>query len=105
MTHMKFSGDFEERLRTADFYPLDTGLQITSNEHILPLDTRTCMSAYQEVRNVSLASSKRLTYVQFSGVQGVRITAHKMKFSIKVFCSIWSHLLKKSLMENFIFVQ
>ena len=40
-------------------------------------------------------------------------TAHKMKFSIKDFFSkcdqirrklrIWSHLLKKSLMENFIF--
>ena len=43
------------------------------------------------------------------------ITAQKMKFSIKDFFSkceqirsfmrIWSHLLKKSLMENFIFVQ
>ena len=42
-------------------------------------------------------------------------TAHKMKFSIKdFFCKcaeirsfpqIWSHLLKKSLLENFIFVQ
>ena len=34
------------------------------------------------------------------------ITAQKMKFSIKDFSSklrIWSHLLKKSLMENFIF--
>ena len=40
-------------------------------------------------------------------------TAHKMKFSIKdffikcdqirSFLRIWSHLLKKSLMENFIF--
>ena len=40
-------------------------------------------------------------------------TAQKMKFSIKDFCSkceqirssmrVWSHLLKKSLMENFIF--
>ena len=40
-------------------------------------------------------------------------TAQKMKFSIEVFLSIrdqirsfrpiWSHLLKKSLMENFIF--
>ena len=43
------------------------------------------------------------------------ITAHKMKFSITDFFSkcdqirrklrIWSHLLKKSVMENFIFVQ
>ena len=42
-------------------------------------------------------------------------TAQKMKFSIKDFFSkydqirsllqIWSHLLKKSLMENFIFLQ
>ena len=30
------------------------------------------------------------------------ITAQKMKFSIKEM-RIWSHLLKKSLMENFIF--
>ena len=43
----------------------------------------------------------------------IRIIAQKMKFSIKDFFSkcdqirrklqIWSHLLKKSLMENFIF--
>ena len=42
------------------------------------------------------------------------VTAHKMKFSIKDFFSkcdqirnflrIWLHLLKKSLMENFIFL-
>ena len=31
------------------------------------------------------------------------ITAQKMKFSIKDFFSKWSHLLKKSLTENFIF--
>ena len=41
------------------------------------------------------------------------LTTHKAKFSIKNFCHkcdqihsflrIWSHLLKKSLMENFIF--
>ena len=46
-------------------------------------------------------------------VSSVAITAQKMKFSIKDFSSkceqirrkrqIWSHLLKKSLMENFIF--
>ena len=30
-------------------------------------------------------------------------TAQKMKFSIKDFFRLWSHLLKKSLMENFIF--
>ena len=48
---------------------------------------------------------------QFNGL--IRTTAQKMKFSIKDFFSkcdqihrklrIWSHLLKKSLMENFIF--
>ena len=47
--------------------------------------------------------------------QNVAVTAQKMKLSIKDFFSkydqilrklwIWSHLLKKSLMENFIFVQ
>ena len=46
-------------------------------------------------------------------VQALNITAQKMKFSITDFFSksdpirrklrIWSHLLKKSLMENFIF--
>ena len=43
-------------------------------------------------------------------MNGVRhITAQKMKFSIKDFfikcdqITFWSHLLKKSLMENFIF--
>ena len=43
----------------------------------------------------------------------IKSTAQKMKFPIKYFCSkcdqirsfqrIWSHLMKKSLMENFIF--
>ena len=31
------------------------------------------------------------------------IIAQKLKFSIKDLFSIWSHLLKKSLIENFIF--
>ena len=45
----------------------------------------------------------------------VPFTAQKMKFSIKDFFSkcdqirwklrVWSHLLKKSLMENYFFVQ
>ena len=49
----------------------------------------------------------------FQSVYGSNITVQKMKFSIKDFFSksdqirrklgIWSHLLKKSLMENFIF--
>ena len=52
---------------------------------------------------------------QLLQVPTVHIAATKMKFSIKDFfskcdqiCSflrIWSHLLKKSLMENFIFKQ
>ena len=47
-------------------------------------------------------------------VSGLMLPAQKMKFSIKDFFSkcdqidslqqIWSHLLKKSLMENFIFL-
>ena len=50
---------------------------------------------------------------QISMMKPFRDTAQKMKFSIKYFFSkceqihrklrIWSHLLKKSLMENFIF--
>ena len=52
--------------------------------------------------------------LQVDGFEGSH-TAQKMKFSIKDFLSkcdqirrklrIWLHLLKKSLMENFIFVQ
>ena len=51
----------------------------------------------------------------FEGMQTCLNTAQKMKFSSKDFFSkcdqihsflgIWSHLLKKSLLENFIFVQ
>ena len=54
-------------------------------------------------------------FIEISSHQiSVNITAKKMKFSIKDFSSkcdqirrklrIWSHLLKKYLMENFIFV-
>ena len=51
------------------------------------------------------------THILFSGVDSVEkygkeFTAQKMKFSIKDFyskCDLMSHLLKKSLMENFIF--
>ena len=49
----------------------------------------------------------------FEAIKTYGYTAQKMKFSIKDFLSkcnqnrsflrIWSHLLKKSLMENFIF--
>ena len=51
----------------------------------------------------------------FTFLSTVSVTAQKMRFSIKDFFSkydqirsflrIWSYLLKKSLMENFIFVQ
>ena len=54
---------------------------------------------------VEIINSKLIVYLSY--------TAQKMKFSIKDFCSkcdqiqrklrIWSRLLKKSLMENFIF--
>ena len=50
---------------------------------------------------------------QLVNAKSARVTAQKMKFSIKDFFSkcdqtrrnlwIWSNLLKKSLMENFIF--
>ena len=53
------------------------------------------------------------TYMLGKASVGALFTAQKMKFSIKDFFSkcdqihrrlrIWSHLLKKSLMENFIF--
>ena len=36
-------------------------------------------------------------------VISLSFTAQKMKFSIKDFFSKWSHLLEKSLMENFLF--
>ena len=51
----------------------------------------------------------------FTFLSTLPVTAQKIKFSIKDFFSkydqirsllrIWSHLLKRSLMENFIFVQ
>ena len=61
----------------------------------------------------SVWDSCKASYVFHTFAFQTRITAQKMKFSIKGFfgkcdqiCSfmrIWSHLLKKSLMENFIF--
>ena len=55
----------------------------------------------------------RSTFKSFSSFIEITVTAQKLKFSIKDFFSkcdrirrklrIWSHLLKKSLMENFIF--
>ena len=72
--------------------------------------------------SASTSCSRSLHHFRFADIQlgfsmGVRIlnttaVAQKMKFSIKDFLSkcdqicsllqIWSHLLKKSLMENFI---
>ena len=62
-----------------------------------------------EEENLHIAWKTSGTLIKLSR----KITAQKMKFSIKNFCSkcdqisrflcIWSHLLKKSLMENFIF--
>ena len=56
----------------------------------------------------------RISEVHSQPNQTSRITAQKIKFSIKDFFSkcekifsflrIWSHLLKKSLMEHFIFL-
>ena len=49
----------------------------------------------------------RKTDQQWRAVRGYRrvFTAQKMKFSIKDFFSIWSHMLMKILMENFIFCE
>ena len=49
----------------------------------------------------------RKTDQQWRAVRGYRrvFTAQKMKFSIKDFFSIWSHMLMKFLMENFIFCE
>ena len=64
-------------------------------------------------RNYILESQKKLTIMPQRNISSYPDTAQKMKFSIQNFCSkcdqthrklrIWSHLLKKSLMENFIF--
>ena len=62
----------------------------------------------------NLCIQKLFTQIfEWSLTNFVRITAQKMKFSVKDFFSkcdqicrklqIWSHLLRKSLMENFIF--
>ena len=47
-----------------------------------------------------------MTYIEVTSCSYIVNTAQKMKFPINDFFSfmrIWSHLLKKSLMENFIF--
>ena len=59
------------------------------------------------------AFSEKYFYKNRLGAEGLNSTAQKMKFYIKDFFSkcdqirsflqIWSHLLKKSLIENFIF--
>ena len=59
-------------------------------------------------------SVKKVTSFMFDRTINMPLTAQKMKLSIKDFFSkcdqircfllIWSHLLKKSLMENFIFL-
>ena len=48
----------------------------------------------------------RISNLKLDLISGVRtgITAQKMMFSIKGFLSKCAHLLRKSLMENFIFV-
>ena len=63
--------------------------------------------------NVSIHLCQQLFYSQEEQIKSQRDTAQKMKFSIKDFFSkceqirrklrIWSHLLMKSLMEDFIF--
>ena len=59
-------------------------------------------------QNFENAISKELYYqfslkLKISYHTSSRVTAQKMKISIKDFLSKWSHLLKKSLIENFIF--
>ena len=49
---------------------------------------------------------QEMTYIEVTSCSYIVNTAQKMKFPINDFFSfmrIWSHLLKKSLMENFIF--
>ena len=75
----------------------------------------------EKIFNDSFTEVLKYSYVklyeiyQFLGPRFKFYTAQKMKFSIRYFFSkcdqirsflrIWSHLLKKSLMENFFFVQ
>ena len=66
------------------------------------------LSALPNTIKVILSSNNVFTFMVFE-----KVTAQKMKFSIKDFFSkfdqirgklrIWSHLLKKSFMENFSF--
>ena len=61
----------------------------------------------------SFTTVPKRSFFNVAGILDLSFTAQKMKFSIKNFCSkcdqirrklrIWSHLVKKSLMENFIF--
>ena len=67
----------------------------------------------QLVRGAKQLDTMILSIILAANVSASKFTAQKMKFSIRDFFSkcvqirkklrIWSHLLKKSLMENFIF--
>ena len=86
-------------LQSCYFIKKETPTQVFSCEH----------------RKIFYRTSPVAASALFSVNQIAEITAQKMKFSIKDFFSkcnqvrsflrIWSHLLLKSLIENFIFVQ
>ena len=69
---------------------------------------------YEHIKHINVTVlSSNLSIEVFLVLLILTLTAQKMKFSVKVFFSkcdkirrklrTWSHLLKKSLMENFIF--
>ena len=61
-----------------------------------------CLKVVREINQQDMENSENFGYIV---VETVKQPLHKkMKFSsVNVFLRIWSHLLKKSLMENFIF--
>ena len=62
---------------------------------------QSCITQKEKEFHYSFAHYESNKWGQFSEVIQM-LTAQKMKFSIKHFFSIWYHLLKKSLMGNFI---
>ena len=70
-------------------------------------DSMRILSCAIVIAQVDIRDIKYLIrWFQKVSLEQLFLTAQKMKFSIKDFpekLQIWSHLLKKSLMENFIF--
>ena len=73
---------------------------------MLPFFRSSCSQMFCKIDDLKDFAKTQKTSVPESylnKVAGLQKHCTKMKFSIKDFLRIWSHLLKKSLMENFFF--